>query len=293
MNNSIQTRATEWLESIKTTVSANSFSRYAYSVKKHIIPFFENYTYDDVSKLPEAFDDYLKSKKLKIQTKQDLKILLNRILKFSSTDESNDTFETEKDRNEIEPIPEIQLQKLLKALKEDLTPNNIGILFVLYTGLKLGELCALKWSDIDLKNNVIVVNKTLQRISTTSSANKHKKTEVVVIETSARRIPIPTKLLRICLSNAGRPVSYVLSSNNSVVEPRTAQNRLKSLCRKLNIPYNITYNKLRDTFAIRSIESGVNHVVLQEILGVDYSAISKYTKCAKLDMEFEIDKLRY
>lgn len=147
--------------------------------------------------------------------------------------------------------------------------TSLGILLSLYTGLRVGELCALKWEDVSFDDKYIHVHKTMQRIQTLNGSDA--KTVVIISkpksDCSIRNVPIPDRLLSIMLDYQKAPDTYILTGmNNLYVEPRTMQYRFKSIIKKAGIaPAN--FHALRHTFATRCIELGFDIKSLSEILG--------------------------
>ena len=135
----------------------------------------------------------------------------------------------------------------------------------MYTGLRLGELCALKWNDIDVKNLTISVNRTVQRIV---SENKSQKS--ILIETppksdsSKRIIPVSSEIMELLLKlYSNHP--YVFGKEKPL-EPRTMQYRFKKILEKAGIE-NRNFHTLRHTFATNCIENNMDVKTLSEILG--------------------------
>ncbi len=147
--------------------------------------------------------------------------------------------------------------------------TSLGILLSLYTGLRVGELCALKWEDVSFDDKYIHVHKTMQRIQTLNGSDA--KTVVIISkpksDCSIRNVPIPDRLLSIMLDYQKAPDTYILTGmKNLYVEPRTMQYRFKSIIKKAGIaPAN--FHALRHTFATRCIELGFDIKSLSEILG--------------------------
>ena len=150
---------------------------------------------------------------------------------------------------------------------------HFGIYLCLYTGMRIGEICALQWKDIDLTNATISINKTIQRISNYNGQAGIKKTKIVIASpksiASKRTIPLP---LMLCeqLSTRKQPncsdSSYFLTDSERFIEPRNYYARYKEvLCRCGLSRY--TFHALRHTFATRCIELGFDPKVLSEILG--------------------------
>ena len=148
-------------------------------------------------------------------------------------------------------------------------PNNIGILVCLFTGLRVGEICALRWEDISISDKTIHVHHTLQRIQNRSGEGA--KTRIVITtpksRCSIRLIPIPDALIRLLVLYRETSSGYFLTNNkNKYVEPRIMQNHFKKVLKENAIaPAN--YHALRHTFATRCIEVGFDIKSLSEILG--------------------------
>ena len=163
-------------------------------------------------------------------------------------------------------------QKLVHYLNENNNRYTNGIMICLFTGLRIGELCALKWSNIDLKNETITVDSTIQRLQ---KNNDNKiKTHLVFSspksQSSFRTIPIPTIIverLKEIKPMDCAPEQFVLTgSEHKYIEPRTMQNRFKKCLLETEIE-SVNFHCLRHTFATRCVELGVDIKVLSEILG--------------------------
>ena len=168
--------------------------------------------------------------------------------------------------------PEEQ-QRLLAFWEESAanSPCCCGMILALMTGLRIGEVCALTWDDIDLKNAVLHVRHTLLRIRNTA-ADSPSKTKVILCDpktsSSFRNIPLPRRLVPLFsrLQAQALPHSFLLTGNHAFLEPRTYLNRYKASLRALKIPPR-SFHTLRHTFATRCIEAGVDIKTLSEILG--------------------------
>lgn len=141
-----------------------------------------------------------------------------------------------------------------------------GIMLSLMTGLRIGELCALKWSDIDLKKRIIIVDKTLQRICEKGKASKITITSPKT-SNSLREIPISNSLydFLIKIKPTNRDV-YFLTSTTTPTEPRNYRKIYQTLLKKLKIN-KTSFHALRHTFATRLIENKVDIKTVSELLG--------------------------
>lgn len=145
---------------------------------------------------------------------------------------------------------------------------SYGVLLSLYTGLRIGELLALKWRDIDFKNKIININKTVCKII--------KSNKTVTIEStpktssSIREIPLNNSII-ILLKDLKRyqenKSEYVISKNTGKqIDIRAYQASLSRILKRLNIKH-YSFHSLRHTFATRCLELGVDIKTLSELLG--------------------------
>lgn len=158
--------------------------------------------------------------------------------------------------------------RLQAGLAEGGTLSHLGVLLCLLTGLRLGELCALRWDDISLAERRLAVRRTLQRIRDDGAAAP--RTKIVITEPksvcSARVIPLPEALCA-RLSGAYRAGAYFLTGDaEKYVEPRTMQNRFKAILRACGVAA-ANFHMLRHTFATRCVEAGFDPKCLSAILG--------------------------
>lgn len=141
----------------------------------------------------------------------------------------------------------------------------MAVLLCLYTGFRLGELCALKWEDIDFSNQLISVARTVQRLHV---EGHETKTKLLVTEPkssySRREIPLSPTILELlmCFQNNKE---YVFGGNDPL-EPRTLQYQFKKILREAGIP-NKKFHILRHTFATNCVEGGADAKSLSELLG--------------------------
>lgn len=147
------------------------------------------------------------------------------------------------------------------------SPENLGILLCLFTGLRIGELCALQWGDISFSEQVLYVRHTLQRIQN----KKGKGTKIVITKPksvcSLRSIPIPTSIMSLLETNSFDGHCFFLTNaSEQFLEPRIMQYRFKRVLAAANIE-DANFHALRHTFATRCIEAGFDVKTLSEILG--------------------------
>ena len=158
--------------------------------------------------------------------------------------------------------------KLLNYLQEHMELPELGILLCLFTGIRVGELCAIKWDDIDISEKKLSVCKTMQRLRTRNS--RGRKTEVKVLEpkssSSVRVIPLPDALMDLLEKFYISGAFLLTGEDNRFIEPRTMQNRFKKIIAACGIQ-DANFHAIRHTFATRCIELGFDVKCLSEILG--------------------------
>lgn len=175
---------------------------------------------------------------------------------------------------------------------------SIAIVIALYTGMRLGEVCALRWENVDLINEILHVTENLQRIKL-PMPNGNSKTKVSIgtpkSKCSVRDIPLPGKLVAYLSEyklSAGDFPYVIPGRENQYVDPRSIQNYLAHLRLRLNLP-KVSFHTLRHTFATRAVEVGMDVKTLSEILGhADVSVtLKKYVHSLPQHKREQIKKL--
>ena len=160
---------------------------------------------------------------------------------------------------------------LENAIENSSNSNYIGILICLYTGIRIGELCALTWNDIDLARSLLTINKTMYRVKTGDGV---KKTQIVISTpksvSSQREIPIASFLLD-RLIPLKKISGYIINNSGKFIEPAVYGRLFSRLLDKIGLPH-IKFHSLRHSFAVRALELGVDIRTLSELLG--HSSVS-------------------
>ena len=264
-----------WKEEKRQFVKKSTFAAYSLIVETHLQPAFGNLT----AVTEKDVQDFVLQKLnggLSQKTIKDMLIVLRMILKFGAKKNYcvyapiDVIFPTDRERQELEVLSIANQKKIMRFVEENFTFRNLGIFICLSTGIRIGEICALTWDDIDTDNGFIHIRKTIQRIYV--KENGIKKTELLIdtpkTATSMRDIPMIKDLYEILkpLKKVVNNDYFVLTNEATPTEPRTYRNYYKKLLDKLGIP-PIKFHGLRHSFATRCIESKCDYKTVSVILG--------------------------
>ncbi len=158
---------------------------------------------------------------------------------------------------------------LLEEQTREAASLYFGIYLALYTGLRLGELCALRWEDISTERGTLEVRHTLSRIADAGEGGAKTKLVIGPPKTAASRRVIPLSMTLNALLSARRPPEgglYLLTGSPQFIEPRNYYQKYRAFLEAQGIPPH-TFHALRHTFATRCVEKGFDPKVLSEILG--------------------------
>lgn len=273
-----------WLENKKEFVKESTYSFYLIKTVNHLIPKIGNVKLVDIDEqLVQnlVLDFYYngkidKSGGLSERSVKDLVMIIKLIMKAAARRKLVQPplwtidFPKSKKIDEVEVLSKDEAQRLVQEIYLNLTPKNLGILLCLQTGLRIGELCALQWGDIDFENRKITVNKTLQRIFIKNENGKSDtKISITLPKTrsSIREIPISSSLFPVLNKmKCENPHTFVITGLEKPVEPRTIRTHFTTVLKKNNIKH-IKFHGLRHTFATRCIEAGADSKTVSQILG--------------------------
>ena len=264
-----------WQADKQQFVKKSTFAAYSLLIANHLLPAFS-----ETNDISEEDVQQFVFKKLKEGLSQksvkDILIVLKMILRYGAKHNLMEhrqidiRFPTERERQEVEVLSKTNQRKIMEFVKSNFTFQNLGIYICLSAGLRIGEVCALTWNDIDAEQGVIYVNKTIQRIYLVGDIEK--RTEVIIdtpkSKNSIREIPMTKELLRMVkpLKKVVNSSFFVLTNSAVPTEPRTYRNYYKRLMKQLDIPA-LKFHGLRHSFATRCIESNCDYKTVSVLLG--------------------------
>lgn len=273
--------ALEWFENKKKFLKESTEAYYLFELQNYIIPALGNIEIEQLNEEIIQKNVYLWQTQngihytaIKKSTISNLVTLIKQILKYGVKKNLIHPFELE-----IFYIPEMPTNKdktftkeeqdnLIAAVISDLSFKSFGILLSLSTGMRIGELCALHWSDVDSIRNIITIHNTLQRVY---NKNLQPSTRIIIGKPktikSIRNIPLSEKVQNAisCLPDINKD-GYVLTNTTSFIEPRTYRRFYEKFLKKHNISY-LNFHCLRHSFATRLIQNGGDYKCVSELLG--------------------------
>lgn len=271
-----------WLHSSRLNTKESTYARYAHLINTHIKPQLGKYTLPMIS--TEIIEDFIELQLtegrsdhtggLSPKTVTDILTIVKSTMEYAGYKGLPVTcnlskLTIKKNEKEMRVLTQTEQDTLISILIEDMDLYKFGVLLALYTGIRVGELCALQWEDFNLTKTTLKIRKTMQRIQDTRKG-AFSKTKIVITEPksqcSVREIPLPTFLVEIAQKFIANPKSYILTGSDRYVEPRTMQNRFKSYLKDSGI-VDANFHALRHTFATRCVEVGFEIKSLSEVLG--------------------------
>lgn len=264
-----------WAQDKKQYVKRSTFAAYTLLIENHILPSFGDKTLIEEQDV-QTFVFRKLDEGLSHKTIKDILGVLKMILRFSVKNRMMEyrqidiKFPPERDRHSIDILSRSHQKQIMEYIHTHFTFKNLGIYICLSAGMRIGEICALTWDDLDVENGIIHVRKTIQRIYTIE--NGRKRTEIVLdtpkTRNSIREIPMTKNLLKMI-----RPIKkvvngsyYVLTNEPAPTEPRAYRNYYKRFMQSLGVP-PMKFHGLRHSFATRCIESKCDYKTVSVLLG--------------------------
>lgn len=272
-----------WLRASKLKTKESTHARYSQLVRTHIKPHLGRYQLSRISTSKiEGFLEYLLSKGrldgaggLSPKTVTDILAIIKNTMEYARSQNIAVICNLEKlsvkgKEKEMRVLTPEEQDALAVVLVHNMDRYKFGVLLSLYTGIRIGELCALQWGDFETNLSTLTVRKTMQRVKNIDDVSS-SKTKIIITEpksqSSVREIPLPPFLVEIAKSFQANPEAFVLSGTiGQYVEPRTMQNRFQTYVKQSGIAA-ANYHSLRHSFATRCIELSFDIKTLSTILG--------------------------
>ena len=269
----------QWFMTNKQSFKKSTAHKYEYLIDNHILPTLGSTLLQNINGI--TLNDYdekklecgsLDGKKaLSKSYVRSIMLIIDSVIKFAAEKgwckPIGSIYKPTPERKELMILTLSEQICLEKSLILNPSTTAIGILITLQTGLRIGEICALSWDDIDFKNCILYVRSTVSRIKNPQGHGTKLVIDTPKTESSVRAIPFKPSFGKLLLEIKSKSHSnYVISDNPTFTSPRTFEYRYHKIMKALNLP-NLNYHALRHTFATRCIEYGVDVKSLSEILG--------------------------
>ena len=274
-NKTIREIAEAWKEYKRPYVKQSTMAAYVLILENHVLPEFgdnDSLHEHDV----QAFVLKKIERGLSVKSVKDILIVLKMVMKFGVKNEWMTHYEWDikypanNQPKELEVLSVANHKKILDYVQHNFTFMSLGIYISLSTGLRIGEICALKWSDINVADGTITVQRTIERIYVVEGGKKHTQLVINTPKTvnSCREIPMSKELLAMVkpMKKVVNGDYHVLTNEDKPTEPRTYRNYYNRLMEKLDIP-KLKFHGLRHSFATRCIEAGCDYKTVSVLLG--------------------------
>lgn len=267
----------EWLLICRSRVKESTFVKYHTVVTNHIKPRLEWFLPQSLNTVViEEFSHGLLADGLSVKTVRDILTVLRSIFNYcrrqigASLSDIEIVYPKERQK-EMRVLTLEEQTKFIQYLLYDLDTAKFGVLLALLTGMRIGEICALKWGDISLEDKTVHIGATMQRLQILDE-HSEAKTHIVIgdtkSQTSNRIIPLTEYAVALCTKMTPKNNSaYILTGESQhYLEPRALQYRLRKYTDACGL-CNVHFHVLRHTFATRCVEVGFEIKSLSEILG--------------------------
>ena len=267
--------AKEWLAMKSTTQKRSTIAKYTTILRKHILPAFDHIQISSFN--TRTISDFMSNNYTDASSSlySSIVSVMKSVLEYAAQEGHLSSISYRKTKRPSEKqktaiLSDAERIRLETYLLADPDLSKLGVYLCLYTGMRIGEVCALKWSDIDLFSNIIRIRNTVQRLPSQNDSSE-SKTELVIMPpksiSSIRDIPIPLHLSDLLKAVQASADQYFLTGKrNKPMEPRCLQQKFKKYLNEAGV-CNINFHSLRHTFASRCIAVGVDIKTVSEVLG--------------------------
>ena len=261
-----------WRKAREPLVKRSTLYAYQINIKTHILPRWGESTNITEAQVQQFILEAAQAGLAK-NTIRNIVVTLRYILKYGARNglcaapdwELN--YPRWMDMPRIKMLSLTQHRQLLKYLLNEPTSKNIGILIAICTGMRIGEICALQWQDVNLRERVISVHQTYGFIYNCDDGHIEKNLSSPKTQNANREIPICKELWH-ALSGLRKVHSsdFVVGNSSIPFSPQHYRAFFKQILEKLSIPH-ISFHALRHTFATRCIESKCDYKTVSALLG--------------------------
>ncbi len=269
--------AERWLAVQRFRVKESTYNKYATALEKHILPRLGAYAPESISRgVLEEFALALQTENaLSAKSVRDVLTLLGSLLRYAGCGAADALPYPKILPKDIRVLSREEERTVRRHLAQEPEAWRFGVLLALETGLRLGEVCALRWKCVSVENGTVRIESAVQRLQDRSGEGGRTRlvTGSPKSDSSVRIIPLPDDLLAPAALLRRPGEKYVLTGTEKCPDPRTVQYRFAALMRECGLE-GVHFHTLRHTFATRAAEVGVDIKSLSEILGHSGTAVT-------------------
>lgn len=271
----------EWLKIKRYQVKESSLASYVIAWRTNLQEYFGEREYAEIRMSDiQSFVNKMISDGLSVKTVKDRAMIIKMILLWAQEEYSLPPIpgrrkliyptSAKSGQNDLCTLVPAEQKAIVNYCKENISPSNVAIMLTLSTGLRIGEVCGIKFSDFDLKEGTLTINRTVMRVY--SADPGEKKTRIIIgtpkTLSSHRTIPVPAALLREIKKWAAiyKPDYFLASAAEKPLEPRRLRNIFNGICESVGVKH-IKFHGLRHTFATTLLENKVDIKTTSELLG--------------------------
>lgn len=287
-----------FLEKSKSIIKKSSYYNYQWALNSIILPYFKNIKLNEFnSKKLQEFANFLLDR-YSIKSSRDIVAIVKNILHSAEDEEiilpKKYKVKFPKNKNVYNVLAPEDYEKLYNYCIECSKFPTLGIILAMCLGLRIGEVCGLKWEDIDFKSNSLEINRSVNRLYNSSTNNSEIFIGAPKTAKSKRKIYLTEKIVNILKLKMPEKIQniYIISGREKPLEPRNMRAFFDRLLKKLNIEH-IKFHELRHTFATRAIENNIDPKTVAEIMGHENCNITLdiYTNCTEKMMRNAIEQM--
>lgn len=275
--------AIKWLEKKRGFVKESTYANYACIIHNHIIPVLGNYYLRNISN--ELLQNFIirkcqegrldNSGGLSDKAIKDIVSVLKSSIRYAIKNKYMKYIDLEfyypsnNNNEKICVFSKLEQKRLIENASDNMKNKDIGIVLALYTGIRIGELCALRWGDIDFKRGYLNVDKTIQRIYVKDNMGVGRTKLIITspkTKNAIRTIPINKEFIDVLKKVRKREECYILTGTRKCMEPRNLRKYYYKIIDKLEIS-RLHFHSLRHTFATNCIRLGCDYKTVSELLG--------------------------
>lgn len=262
----------KWLLYKQISTKASTFMIYKSIVTNHILSYFGDILiWDMTTDLFQNYITFLQSEKLSEKSISDIICVMKSVLRYAEKLNIHhncnlSAVSVKVYHRDIRVFSPEEFKVMTAYFLNEKSPMNCAMLIAMFTGMRIGELCALKYEDIDIRHRKLTIDKTMQRLKNADGKGTFIHIGTPKSRSSVREIPLTDFLLELISEQNYSAGDYILTANENYIEPRALQYRFSRIMKKFDID-GASFHTLRHSFATRCVEVGFDIKSLSEILG--------------------------